>query len=308
MTTPLKYYAYWYDLDIEEKGWYYSALEHLRGKHDISKTLEVEYDVTKIIKPPKEKKALFIPEGLTNLVTSTETFGTLARNEIRRRKKSPELLVEHFKLQLCGMTTDPYFRGSIFIPYFDINGELIYYQCRDVSGQRKAKYVYPHIRLTSNSKSDFLFIIQSLLGTDKAFLVESFFNVAELQTDLTLRNTIGAVGIGGSKLSPSQAALLASFKQLKKLYICFDGDAMENAYKAAKLLYMIAPHLTIYVIDSREFGTKPNLDKISYYDVDEVGFRRVLQQVKKTKRYSPLEIRKDIPILGSNSNTISYEW
>lgn len=138
------------------------------------------------------------------------------------------------------------FDGRIIIPVYDLDGKLMTYQGRDITGTSDRKYLFPK-ELPGTGR--YLLNGHNFAATDEAVLGEGFFDVAAIKlafdVDPKLRHIL-PLGSFGKHLSFGDTNgddQLGRFMQLKarglkKLTIMWDGEvaALTAALDAAKLL------------------------------------------------------------------------
>lgn len=134
----------------------------------------------------------------------------------------------------------------IIIPIFDLNGELVSFQGRDVTGNSKRKYLFPP---GYSSTGKYLYNAHNVVGLEHVVVGEGAFDVMAtkiaLDEELTLRD-VGVVGTFGKHLSHGSMNgedQLNKFIELKKqglkmVTLMWDGEkaATRAALEAATLL------------------------------------------------------------------------
>ena len=157
------------------------------------------------------------------------------------------------------------FDNRIIIPVHDLDGVLVTYQGRDVSGKSERKYLFPKM-LPGTGR--YLLNGHNFAATDEAVMGEGFFDVAAIKLafddDNSLRHIL-PIGSFGKHLSygdPDGDDQLGRFIQLKqrglkKLTIMWDGEkaALTAALDAAKLLTRIGLVVRIALLPP---GRDPN--------------------------------------------------
>lgn len=295
-TNPINYYQYFHNLDS-----YKEAVNHLEDNYAPANDLEVGYDVSYRPKAiSKEEKLVTFPSSVRSILDSNEQYAKDAIKYLEGRGFDVPFIVDKFKFQFCGEDSEEKYKGSIFMPYFDIYNRMVYFQCRSIDSKTKARYVFPSGEESLYSKSSFLYNERSLTGKSTLFVCEGVFDAIELQKTEYLYNKFASVHVGGSKLTTSHMDIIAKYRELKKIYIMFDPDAYKSAEKACKDLSFRFPNLKIYLVDTSLFGVN---DKSLRKDVNDVGYKRALAVAAKTQPYS-------IPLIGSTKeeleNTIEY--
>lgn len=141
------------------------------------------------------------------------------------------------------------FSGRIVIPIFDLDGSLVTFQGRDITGKSERKYLFPP-RLPSTARYIYNGHRAKAEGWSHIVLGEGSFDTIAIQAaidgDINWRG-IGAAGSFGKKLTldaepgmPTQLQALMELKAagLKIITILWDGEAaaLSSALKAAEKL------------------------------------------------------------------------
>ncbi|CAB4122205.1 DNA primase, catalytic core, N-terminal [uncultured Caudovirales phage] len=136
------------------------------------------------------------------------------------------------------------YANRIVIPIFDLEGELVGFQGRDITGKAEKKYLFPP---GYASTGKYLYNGQNCVGLDTVVMGEGAFDVIAikmaLDTDTELR-AVGALGSFGKHLShgegETQVTQFLRLKEagLKNIVIMWDGEvaATDDAVDTAKLL------------------------------------------------------------------------
>lgn len=138
------------------------------------------------------------------------------------------------------------FANRVIIPVFDLDGTLVTFQGRDLSGASEQKYLFP---LALPGTGRFLYNGQNVLLTKEIAMGEGAFDVAAMKrafdSEVSLRHVIpvGSFGKHLSYGSPEGNDQLGRFIKLKAsgvkmVTIMWDGEekALVAALNAAKLL------------------------------------------------------------------------
>ncbi|SCW95726.1 hypothetical protein [Ancylobacter rudongensis] len=166
-------------------------------------------------------------------------------------------ICRYFRLRFCEYGwwkfTDPdgavktqSFDQRVIIPVFDLDGKLVTFQGRDVTGMSQSKYLFPK-ELPGTGR--YLYNAHNVVATDHVVMGEGAFDVAALKIafdeDPALRDIV-PIGSFGKHLSygdPGANDQLGRFNALKArglrfVTIMWDGEerALEAALNAAKLL------------------------------------------------------------------------
>lgn len=157
------------------------------------------------------------------------------------------------------------FDNRVIIPVYDLDGKLMTFQGRDVTGASQRKYLFPKM-LPGTGR--FLLNGQNVHATQEVAMGEGFFDVAAMKIafdgEVSLRHVV-AVGSFGKHLSYGAMDgndQLGRFNQLKargvrQVTIMWDGEenALTAALNAAKLLTGIGLVVKIALLPA---GKDPN--------------------------------------------------
>lgn len=141
------------------------------------------------------------------------------------------------------------FTGRLIIPIYDIDGKLVTFQGRDISGSMEQKYLFPP-RLPSTGRFIYNGHRAKSEGWSHVVMNEGAFDVISTQMAIDQDRSLvglGAVGSFGKKLtldvSPGTQSQLQALLELKKaglktITIMWDGEAsaLMSACKAADKL------------------------------------------------------------------------
>lgn len=163
-------------------------------------------------------------------------------------------IAEYFGMSFCQRGLFPYkigerqmymdFSNRILIPVFDLDGVLVSFQGRDITGTAEKKYLFPP---GFGSTGEVLFNGQNAVNTERVIMGEGVFDVAALKialdADESLRDVV-PIGSFGKHLSfGHERSQLARFIELQKrgikeVTIAWDGElaATDDAIKAGDLL------------------------------------------------------------------------
>jgi DNA primase len=164
-------------------------------------------------------------------------------------------IAEYFHLRFChkgllsyednyGNTRYQDFGMRIVIPVFDLDGQLVSFQARDITGTAEKKYLFPN---GFASTGVHLFNGHNVHNTERIIVGEGVFDVAAqkiaLDTDPDLRDVV-PVGTFGKHLSfGSEQSQLAKFMELQKrgvreVTMMWDGEvkALDDAIVAGEML------------------------------------------------------------------------
>ena len=132
--------------------------------------------------------------------------------------------------------------NRVLIPVFDLNGDIVTFQGRDITGESESKYLFPP-GLSGTGK--YLYNAHNVIGSESIVISEGAFDVAAVlmafANDNELRK-VGVVGSFGKNLSLSgdtacQLTQLMILKQhgLRQITFMWDGEkkAIDAACKQA---------------------------------------------------------------------------
>lgn len=144
----------------------------------------------------------------------------------------------YFRLSIC---MKGQFANRILIPIYDLDGTLVSFQGRDITGTAERKYLFPAGFASTGS---YLYNGQNAVGAERIVIGEGAFDVMAIKVafdaDPALRSVV-PVGSFGKHLSDgsdqSQLAKLVKLKEsgLKEVTFMWDGEkkATQDAVKAA---------------------------------------------------------------------------
>ena len=146
----------------------------------------------------------------------------------------------------------------VIIPVFNLDGELVTFQGRDITARKEKKYLFPP-GLAGTAR--FLYNGNNVLGCEEVVVGEGAFDVMAtkiaMDEEVSLRR-IGQVGTFGKNLSHGSAAgddQLGAFITLKKLglkrvVIMWDGEgsALKSAIDAGRILQSVGLQCRVAVL------------------------------------------------------------
>lgn len=183
-------------------------------------------------------------------------------------------VAEYFHLRFCkkgllsyedkyGNTRYQDFGMRIIIPIFDLDGQLVSFQARDITGTAEKKYLFPN---GFASTGVHLYNGHNVHNTERIVVGEGVFDVAAtkiaLDTDPDLRDVV-PVGTFGKHLSfGSENSQLAKFialqaRGIKEVTMMWDGEvkATDDAIVAGEMLKGIGMKVKIAMLPA---GCDPN--------------------------------------------------
>ncbi|HCJ9817214.1 TPA: DNA primase [Escherichia coli] len=149
-----------------------------------------------------------------------------------------------FKYRFSGRDMVQDYSNRIIIPIYDMSGDLVSFQGRDITGTAEKKYLFPPGFASTGS---ILYNAHNVIGFEHVVMGEGVFDVmatkAAMDTDMGLRS-IGQIGSFGKHLSNgdenSQLAKLLYLKEkgLKTITYMWDGEkkAIHDAIDSALIV------------------------------------------------------------------------
>lgn len=176
-------------------------------------------------------------------------------------------VAQYFHLRYCHRGLFPYtndygdrkfqdFSKRVIIPVFDLNGDLVSFQGRDITGEAEKKYLFPNGFASTGAH---LFNGHNVHNTERVLVGEGAFDVMAqkiaIDGDPDLRDVV-PVGTFGKHLSfGSDESQLAKFVELmrrgiKEVTIMWDGEikATDDAVNAGMLLKGIGMKVRIAML------------------------------------------------------------
>lgn len=165
------------------------------------------------------------------------------------QRSIPEEVIKHFRLiyatgnvLIKGKTY--YAAGRIIIPIFNINGKMVSWQGRDISGKSKQKYLFPpgfkgresvYNSHTIREKPDYLIICEGVFDVF-GWWRAGFHNV---------------VATFGKKLADGQLDIIRRISP-KRLYIAWDSDADWLKYELVEKIGWMFEDIKIIDLNGRD--------------------------------------------------------
>lgn len=151
------------------------------------------------------------------------------------------------------------YKNRIIIPVYNMDGELVTFQGRDITGNAERKYLFP-AGLAGTGK--FLLNGHNAIGKEKVAMGEGFFDVAAIHRAFEADPSLADVGVigsfgkhlsGGSKTDVDQLSALRKMRDagLKEVTIMWDGEKQAlkaAATKAAPMLVGIGLKVKIAIL------------------------------------------------------------
>lgn len=147
-------------------------------------------------------------------------------------------------VDLEGVTRYQDFSKRVLLPVYDLDGKLVTFQGRDITGTAEKKYLFP---IGFAVTAEHLYNGHNVMGTKRVVVGEGVFDVAALKValdgDSALRDVV-AVGTFGKHVSfGSEQSQLEKFRQLKargveEVTFMWDGEviATDDAVDCGKMV------------------------------------------------------------------------
>lgn len=175
--------------------------------------------------PPFDSRRAVFP------VNSTKDFPALHHKYLTGRGFVPDYLVKKYKLR--AVHTIGRYRFRIIVPYF-LNGIMVTYVARDISGKAESKYI------TCPERESIITFQQTFYNIDRAkkrsVIVEGVFDVWRIGD--------GCIGSSNATLTDRQIDQLIDVG-VEEVLLVFDTDALEQANRYARQLFGIVKHVEI---------------------------------------------------------------
>lgn len=236
-------------------------------------------------RPPRKSVSVNIERGSVKLPNSFELPIHGKNLKYLANRGITNEMCEYFKLRFClkggyeyrnhdGNLCRMPFDGRIVIPVFDIDGNLVSFQGRDVTGQSEKKYLFPP---GLSSTGEHLYNAMNVRDAAHIVVCEGVFDVIAvkmaLDTEMELRDVI-PIGSFGKHIAAKQ---YANFKVLKDrgvtaITMMWDGEkpAIKDAVKAGLKLGAMGFKVRVAILPD---GKDPN--EIPVHKVIECFYRAV---------------------------------
>lgn len=169
----------------------------------------------------------------------------------------------------------------IIIPVFDLNGDLVSFQGRDITGQAEKKYLFPPGFASTGSH---LYNGHNAVGVERVVIGEGAFDVAAtkiaLDGEMALRDVV-PIGSFGKHLShgddESQLAKLLTLQErgLRQVTLMWDGEdkAIEDAIEAGLLLrrYGFQARIAVLPKDRDPNEVAPSVVRSAFWRAESVN-------------------------------------
>lgn len=257
------------------------AISTLNGQasiRDIEKRLEeILCEGTDLVKEvePKPQVQIFLP-------ANSKLISDLPYNNWWRKRVEEYLIGRKIPIDGLYICTEGNLKGRIVIPYYDKDGNLIYWNARHL-GKSKCKYLGPPKEI-GVGKEDVVFMANGKWppAGSTIYLCEGEFNAISLSLC-----ELNAAACGGKNMSEKQALMLSCYK----IVLCLDRD------KAGKqgTVKMTS------VISSVETAKKTKEEKLQFV-VPPVGYNDWNEMLMKTNSIMVYHY------ILKNQQNLDYSW
>lgn len=206
------------------------------------------------IRKKEMPKAIDLPIGCIPIDQGNTFLYKRACKYLHKRSFDVNWLYEKYRMYYI---QDSHINGEhcryfarIIVPFFDIYGDVVYFQARDFLETRELRWDNPSRKLYNVGKDQVLFNIRSLylnkvsIGT----IHEGVFDAVEMEKPIGI--DLASCSIGGLTISPEQLFML-SMSTCTKLYIILDPGTWKETLEMALALYCMCDK-EIYCVDMRD--------------------------------------------------------
>lgn len=234
-------------MDVEKCN-KYEAMQILGIKQANGRPIEGELEIEfgdRIITPEElyestKFKIISLPPQTMSISLAPELWYQKAKNYMNSRN----LEIDGLYISLGGK-----YAGRIIIPYYDEEGNLIYFNGRTITGS-ELRYRGPEKDI-GVGKEDVLYFTRWPKALEKIYLCEGEFDAMSL-----FKIGLNAVACGGKNLSEKQAILLSKYK------ICMALDADEAGQSAiVKMVNKLNSFSELGISDRITFVRPPSIVK-----------------------------------------------
>lgn len=182
------------------------------------------------------------PARTVTLPAGTELMGVRHREYLEGRRFDPDWLERVYGLRGVGPVGE--FKHRIIIPVV-LDGTLVSYQGRDITGKSSMKYRACELSLEAVPHKETLYAVDLVRG-DTAVVVEGAADAWRLGP--------GAVATFGTAFKPPQVAMMA--EKFKRVYLFFDPEeqAQKNALGLALQLASVGVRVEKLLLDEGDPG------------------------------------------------------
>lgn len=178
-----------------------------------------------------EKKPVLLPEDFIALSKNLNSYYNKYHEYLFNRRVSL-MQIDFYNL---GISLSKY-KGYIYIPIYDINGNQVYWTTRSINKNAELKSILPKVQDGYYIKSDCLFNIHNAVNYDDIYITEGAFDAISIG-----RN---GIAIMGKYLSDNQLKILSQC-QFKRYTIALDNDAKKEMYDIADKLRLYSENVYI---------------------------------------------------------------
>jgi hypothetical protein len=178
-----------------------------------------------------EKKPVLLPEDFIALSKNLNSYYNKYHEYLFNRRVSL-MQIDFYNL---GISLSKY-KGYIYIPIYDINGNQVYWTTRSINKNAELKSILPKVQDGYYIKSDCLFNIHNAVNYDDIYITEGAFDAISIG-----RN---GIAIMGKYLSDNQLKILSQC-QFKRYTIALDNNAKKEMYDIADKLRLYSENVYI---------------------------------------------------------------
>jgi hypothetical protein len=178
-----------------------------------------------------DKKPVLLPEDFISLSKNLNSYYNKYHEYLFNRRVSL-MQIDFYNL---GISLSKY-KGYIYIPIYDINGNQVYWTTRSINKDAELKSILPKVQDGYYIKSDCLFNIHNAVNYDEVCITEGVFNSISIGKN--------SVAIMGKYLSDNQLKILSQC-QFKRYTIALDNDAKKEMYDIADKLRLYSENVYI---------------------------------------------------------------
>jgi DNA primase len=178
-----------------------------------SKIEDLERKVSEIFEKRISNKILEIEKAKIELPNSTYSFDDLPSNNNYKRRAEEYLAKRKISSKGLFICTSGEYRNRIIIPYYNKNGDLIYYNGRYL-GESNLRYLGPPKSL-GIGKGDVLYVPEWPKEKEKIYLTEGEFDALSVK-----QCGLYSAAFGGKNLSESQIEIIKDYAPV----LCLDAD------------------------------------------------------------------------------------
>lgn len=243
---------------------------------------DLEKQVQEIFQKKEEKKFIEINKTKIEFPPGCYFFDDLPSSNFFRKNAEEYLSKRKISTQGLMVCVSGQYKNRIIIPYYNKNGDLIYYNARYV-GDNKLRYLGPPKEL-GIGKGDVLYVPRWPENGQKIYLTEGEFDALSLK-----QCGLYSAAFGGKNLSEAQIKILIPYIPV----LCLDAD-MAGAAALPKMgdsLLKMGFEQVFYVRASKEHK---DWNSMHQNDGQNVVKAYIRQNEKKYDQFLSLELRNKI--------------